>query len=442
MSRALILIMITAFMLSACYEPVTKQPQENATVEINETVEVVEDPVEEVEPEPVKTGELPDRNFTLSELQRRIMDVTGEAANFAKAEGTPVVQELVDKGEYLVRDNPSPLAKNWVIHVLEEEKIEDMQDLYRKVSSPGWTVWRYYINETEWGWLHEPLTEAELESLLPNYPYKRKYLKESDLIYVNTEEEPVETSKGEILRFSMLSMVVNQFDYWQEDWEKPLLVYKIPCTKDTIVYMKPEWSLNFGSMQFLNQKKDTVVSNWNNKISSIEQEMLGRAENIMEFCGIEDHMYEDADFGDYSDDRELYHNWRLYHRTDYDHDFSASVEFKKERIHDLYRIESIDIDFLDEDDSPKLGDSYRSLYLRVTIDDSGEEIDYIDQFLKSNYMRGERLEMEIEKDVDVTFGPDSEVVLWIYKGDSEMTDQHRYYIGDPVRISLDTSIVS
>jgi len=419
------------------------EPTEEVEEELEENISIIlNDSSEHIETiESLISNELPDRNFTLQQLEDFIDGMT-DFKYFFKEENNsePVVIDLRNKNHTLIRSNQ--IEKNFVIHFINntEDLLQDMKDFYAFVKAPDWQVWRYYINETEWGWLYPELSEEELMAILPKYDYRKYYKNDQHSIWIDYDvtEKPVVTSLGTILQFNMESMVLSQFGYWQGNWEPSLLVYKVPCTKDIVVYIKPRWSEDFGYTGHANQKKEAANKNWERDIERKKPEMINYSDQIMEFCGIRNSMFNGIKFKSYENSTKLVHNWNVYFRLLYNFTFNVTnitvVETDKG-----YKVTGVNVSFISYDGKDfEVFNRFTHILVKMEINDSGRIDLYHDTFIKPGlwFKVGERFDRYIEKEYKFTFGENATMIFWPYFGRDELAERQKYYLGDPVIVKI------
>jgi len=415
-----------------------KEEKSNEQAIVEDTSEI-QTPIVSSSDELIQSNELPTRNFTIEELQDFINELENRINLFTPEddENIPYVIEAKNKGQSLVRTNKE--TKYWVIHIINDsnKQLEDANDFYNFVKSPDWQAWRYYINETTWKWLYKPLEEDELKELLPKYKYI-DYINSmnSDWVDYDVEENPVTTSQGNILKFDMGAMIFDQFGYWQGNWENQKLIYKIPCTKDVVVYLRPRWGIGLGNTGHWNQKKETAVKNWEEDVRLTEPKILNYSNEIMRFCGIKKNMFEEVDFDSYEYHSTLVNNWKVYFRVLFNYSFDVDFSIKEGSYPKTYLLKDINLTFVSYDKNDFLKNCYLSV--EILINDSGKVKDYLDQSIKGGRIKvEEKVTKFLEKDSSESFGENATIIFKPYLGWEDVGENYKYYIGSPIVKKVD-----
>lgn len=422
----------------------TQQPFENINESIitrdsiepvidlnNETSKIVNNTtVKDVVVEDLAPKEFPVRNFTIEDLKQKIIEVEGIESNFREDNRSlQILEEIREKGEVVHTSNFE--MKNWVIHIVNEP-INNIQDFYDYVRTPKWKMWRYYINETAWGWLYPEIDEDELKKILPYYNYK-EYIKIPVLdldIYENTEK----LSYGDIIRFRQDMHLYGQFGYWQGNWEPSLVIYKIPCTKNIVVYHRPRWRIGFGYTGHANQKRESAKKNWARDLALELPNMDTIAGEIMDFCGVKKAMFNGYSPA-YEKHQRLVNSWKVYFRMVFNYTFDADIKAKT--YGEKFKIDTVDITFTPLDPNDFMKKSYLSV--KMWINDSGKIEEYHDFFVKGGKMSvGESVIKHIEKETPRPFKANATMIFQPYIGWEDLGSAYSYDIGPKLTYKIPT----
>jgi len=417
-------------------ETVGEEPEVSAIIE-----EESEETKKEVE---IFSNELPERTFTIEELGKYISKLVNFTHVFREDNSTKdydkYVIELKKKDNILLTSNNQ--HKGWVIELINNPKnnLETTDDFYNYVRADNWKGWRYYVNETRWGWLHKPLTKEELEEIVPNYDYKTRYHTDIYSAWIDHDvyEEVINTSRGKILQYRMEAMLFTpeKEGYWIGNWENAKLIYKIPCCKDIIIYYRPMWRMGFGYTGHVNQKKETAKKNWERDIQGRLPEVIKYSEKIMEFCGINKKMFQNVSFKNYEYHEQLVHNWKVYYATVFNYTFDADIKIKPtDPDNETYEIEFINVTFISYENETY----FKSLKLKIELEIYGVKMDYHDIALKSgNTYFGEIIKKSFVPP-DRSFKTNTTIILkpyYKYYGAEDVIEAYKYYIGKPLRKKL------
>jgi hypothetical protein len=384
---------------------------------------------------PVSKNELPDRNFTLEQLESYIEGISDFPYNFEEENNKePIVLEALSKNQKLIRSNQA--EKNFVIHTFPANSFDTMKDFYTFVKAPKWQYWRYYINETSWILLQPPLTASELKNILPNYDYDQYYRNDEYSTWVDYDikETPIETSQGTILEYDMESMVMSQFGYWQGNWEPAYLIYKIPCTKDIVIYHKPRWS-EYGDTTYANMKKAEVNVQWQRDIERMRIKVINYSESIMRFCGVQKSMYDGVRFTGYSQSVKVVQNWHVFYRTIFNFSFAASF-LPGTVVRNGYEKSNISMSFIHYDKTDEGFYRESNLMLKLQYNSSGRITDLDDTYVIPGLgvIYNERYSRNFVEDKSIPLN--STLILWPYFGYLDEPENQKFYIGAPVQLKV------
>ena len=326
-----------------CDNQEKKENEQESRHTEKETEEIVRE--EEEKSDKVQTKELPDRSFTMQELEEAIEIIEDRASIFQEVEEeTPILKELKEENQKLIVSNRNRNTKTWALQIIDEKErqLKNSEDFIEFVDSPEWQMWRFYTNESNWKLLYRSLTQDELEESVYNYEY-RDYLK-SGYIDIDTRQDRFTTKYGSIPQYRLETMWFDQFDNWEGNLEPGILIYKIPCTKDVVIYYRPRWKDNFGSTGYLGISKENVIKHWEEDINSKKEENREIIEKVMFFCGIRDNNFIETDaFSEYSNASKRVLDWQIYYAKLFN--FTLDIDIEKEEMIDENKVSITGINF-------------------------------------------------------------------------------------------------
>jgi hypothetical protein len=371
--------------------------------------------------------QLPDTNLTVAELERFISTTSGVEYSF-KSGDDRYTSEARARNQFLfASDNTN---KWWVIHRLSGTKLDDISCYYSFVRSPSWQAWRYYINDTVLKTSYRPLSPEELSGVLPGYSYLRYLNQDSKWVDIDVYEEPISVPEGIVLQYRLEMLVHDQYGHVQYNWQPPVVLYKVPCTKNIVVYIRPQFGLDFGNAVVLNLKKEGFLENWMREIERQKPSMLNYSSQIMQFCGVNKSMFW-FDFDKYENHYELVSNQRVYYRLLFNYSLEANFSLKDAGYDDYYKFRDVNVTFVNRDDNVALSNTHLSV--KIVINDSGEIIDYLDTSLIGGTVGvGERVNKYISIPSRDMFRKNSTVLFLPYIGTPGYFEGERYYIGPPI----------
>lgn len=377
------------------------------------------------------SGLLPGRSFDIESLTKYINNMTAKQRIFrTDTSDTPYLKQLRGKGQKIIASDFA--NKYFVIQLLNSSTNKGCGDFYDFARANNWDGWRYYINETSWHFLTRPLSREELQRILPKYDYKDYIGIQSNWIDVIVRERPLQTRHGQIPQYEFLTMIMDQYGYWQGAWESFLYLLKVPCTQDTVVYIRPEWDINFGRTMIANQKQEHVFTNWEADIGRKQGLLIEYADKIMDFCGI--NTLPNMSIQAFSNQTKLVYNWKVFFRQVFKYSFSARAETQNET-DGSFKIKSVNMTFVNYETSIRM--DYDYLSVKMQINDSGTIKDYYDPFIKGGKLvLGEKITQYYERESLESFGRNATMILMPYLGWSELAEPKRYYIGSPLVLKI------
>jgi len=257
------------------------------TAEQPETVKQAEkEIVEQRGQETQETNSLPKTSVKLEELQAFLTKKVPRDSIYSK---DPFEVKLNGPNSFYVSE-----SKTWGIY--QVNRLSDQLKENTWIDTPSWEFLKYYDNSTKDKYPH--LTEQQFNDMftedqpssgnneyinyyIHKYEYE-DYLKDSTLISEDKYEEPIETTRGAVIRYRITQAIIDKDGKWTEKWEEPLLFYKISCTQDIVLFLKLE-SL-FHRISTINLKPEEIADTWK-KIADNDNKLLVFDE-IMHFCGI------------------------------------------------------------------------------------------------------------------------------------------------------------
>lgn len=416
------------------------QGQPSILTEEPEEPEIVKEQETDKERQETNTppNELPERGFSIEELSAFINKMSGSSKFLEYDLNTSYANKLKENNHLVFTNNNQ--YKTWVIEVInnKEGSLETINDFYNYVKAENWEGWKFYVNETSWHWLHTPLTENELKEAVPDYDYKTRYRTDlySSWIDHDVTEKVINYLNKTILQYRMETMIFTpeqEDGFWIGNWENFKLIYKIPCTKDIIVYYRPKYDTT-AEAYFISQKKDGVMDFWERDIEKILPTTLNYSKQIMDFCGINQEMFENAAFNGYDEHNKLVHNWKVYYALVFNYTFNANVTLKpSDPDNETFKIDHINITFISYEEESVL----KTLRVKIELEtemktyDYGEATIYVGNVNPGYVIKKNGISFEHEK-----FGKNTTIIFKPYYGTKETPDYYKYHIGQPIRKKL------
>ena len=383
--------------------------------------------VNQVLPE-INDTEFPARTFALIKFEKFLNNLSKVDYDFQTEESNSTRGlELQNRRESLVRSDNS--NKAFVLHVLSQPRLSNATEFASFVSSPVWDAWHYYINDTMFHWTYRPLLESELASLLPGYSFDKYVGKDSTWIDYDVYENPIYTSLGTVFEYRLETTIYDQYGYMQGNWQDPVLLYKVPCTNDMVVYLRPKVGIDFGSLVQLNQKKAVVEENFAREIAGRRQQMISEAEAVMRFCGIKKSMFSGYQFESFEQHEHLVENDRVFYKLLYNYSLNIGLLLKDAGPKDMYKIQSLNITFAQLDKNKGLG--FTHISAKVFFQSLGSYVEYRDiQIFGGTLQTGVPVSRYDSQSSKVMFDVNSTIVVRPYMGFADSYEADRIYLGE------------
>lgn len=282
--------------------------------------------------------------------------------------------------------------KFYVVDVLED-KVYDSKEFYERFSAKNWEGYLHFLNATDMGVLHPPLTEDNFS----NEKDYKEYVQERYLVEQTFVENTIDLENGKVLEYQLLNWVYDPFGNFKGSWQDTLLIYKIYCSPNLIVFIRPDWTKLGFSLS--GADSDTIRKNWESSINELRQEMLDTSNKILKTCPVNKDFFKDIPSEKFESSETLAYYWK----TDYQFywnlttDISTEIEPSKEE----YLLKRVNISFTNNEPRTLWGD----LLLDIdTVSDGKESYEF-----KSEKRLGEKIKDEetIQRELEADH-PDEE----------------------------------
>jgi len=405
---------------------------------INEAENIQETVVnEENQTVNAESNALPNRAFSIDELSAFITKISGAPKLYIDNSSDKYIKTypdiLKEKNHVLYTNNNQ--YKIWTVEIINNpnDRLETMNDFYNYVRAENWDGWKYYVNLTTWRWLIPPVTEKELKEIIPRYDYKTQYKTYVYSTWVDHDvlEKVINDLNQPVLQYRLETIIFTPEEengYAIGNWEALKLIYKIPCTKDIIVYYNPKWD-SYDDASIWNQNKDEILKFWERSINQKMPTSLKYAHEIMNFCGITNTSFSNTFFQDYEKHERLVHNWKIYFAKIFNYSFDAEVVVKPTSPDNKsYEIDHINMSFVSHD----VEEDMKSLRVKIEIETAGNTYDYGDIKLYSG-----NTYPDTEKNMTISlthneFGKNTTIVFkpyYGYIGYTDIPEEYKYYLG-------------
>ena len=320
--------------------------------------DVVNGPIEEIK-EQLKRG----KDYTEEQLKEDLTSIFGSSRyNISNFTRDPSHPDYIRSSE----------LKYHVIHTIKKP-INTFEEFCKVYCGKNWDGWAYYINISELS-LYTPLLGRENFSAEKEY---KDYVKDRELANNTKKERIYEVENGKVLEYKFWLLQQDDFGNFEANLMPYLVVYKVYCTPNMTVLIRPRWedfSVSDGG------KLTELIINWELEDDRVREEILERANKILKLCPVEKNFFDNYDFEPYfeSDLRNYY--WRMFYAHDIN--LTRAVEIGAEKLYkerDVYILKNVSISFTNHHIYP-----IYDVGLKVTVKADDEKIEY-DYYNKKDF---------------------------------------------------------
>jgi len=350
MKKIIVFFILGVFLISGCQIP-----------------EEVKEKPEETKPE-IKTKIEPAQkiDYTIENLQEDINSLF-ERTNY------DFIQDKEDP-EYYIGNG----QKFYVINVFDEE-IQTSTKFYDKFSAQNWKGNLHFLNKTAMRLLHPPLTEK-------NFTHKNQYMdyvQNRALIEQITIEKQYDLENGKVLEYQFINWMYDPYNQFQGAWEDTLLIYKIYCSPNLVVFIRPGWEkIQLG---VLGQKIDETYKNWELTVERLRPEFLDISNKILKLCPVSKSFFNNLPDQEFKTTTTL----AYYYKTDLQYYWNLttdiSTEIEPSSREGEYLLKRINVIFTNYEDSTIWG----PLLLDIeTLADGKDEATFVSEKSIGKFLRG------------------------------------------------------
>jgi len=397
--------------------------------------------INEEKPETEIGGLLPERKFGMEQLSAELSRIMNKSIILKEdnIRTDQFIKDMHQKSHTFLTNNNE--FRDWVIEYIQnpDEQIESIQEFYDYIEADKWTGWNYYVNETTWKWLYPPITEQELKEIDQNYNFNTNYRGEiySAWVDIDVKEKGFQTESLPIAEYQLITMILSsppqEKRYWLGNWEPFLIVYKIPCTKDIIIYHRPDYKYVIEA-SFWNYKKDEITNTWQREIDGMKSKSVPRIKEILKFCGVKEDAVNYGEFKESSSTTQKVHNWKVYYARVFNYSLEAEANvLPADPDNETFKIKMVNISmtsFLDEE-------YFLSLRVKIELETDGKKRYYYDASLspQGKFLYGEKKSVELSVRQNERIRKNTSMIIRPYYGETD-GGFYQYFIGKPKILKL------
>ncbi|MBI2668901.1 hypothetical protein HYX14_03600 [Candidatus Woesearchaeota archaeon] len=320
-------------------------------------------------------------------VKNEILDYTSYNLNELKGDLNSILGS-----EYSWEEDSSDLgfynSNHLKLYAIQEpdEGIISSQEFYERFSAKKWTGYLHFLNQKNMGLLQPELDKKSFSS---EEKY-REYIIYRITVEQTIREKVIDVGNGKVMEYQLLNWKFDNNGYFEGVWENTLLIYKIYCSPDKIIYIRPGGDMLGMSMS--EAKRSEVYNNWESTVLFVRKKMLNLSNRILQECPVDKDFFSNFPENEFKSSKTFYYYkpvaleqfWKL--STDVSAKVGPAKNYDGNVIESKYTLEQIDIIFNNND----AFDIQDNLFLDIkTIADSKEEEDFVSEkkmgyFLKVN----------------------------------------------------------
>lgn len=381
------------------YWNIARGPVMGKLIVQDRSLDIIDEPIEEVIEQTKK-----DDAYTEEHLKEDLIGIFNtsryELSNFTRDPSFP---------DYIRSSD----LKYYTIHINKNKQMKTFKEFCENYCGGNWDGWQYYINKSEFD-LFTPLLGKENFSNENEY---KTYTQERILANHTQKETIYEVENGKVLEYKFWLLEQDNLGNFESNLLGYLLVYKVYCTPNMTVLIRPRWE-DFSVGQV--DKLSKVMANWELEDDRVREDVLKNVNKILKACPVEKEFFDNYDYKPYfkSDLRDYY--WKVYYANDFNLTRKIEVGVKKVyKDEDYYVLENMNVSFINN--------HFYSLYgvgLRVIVkaDDEKKEYDYYEKDdFRYEIKSGEKITKTLkQKEINFLHNITVMATLYIPNGDVDV----------------------
>jgi len=231
------------------------------------------------------------------------------------------LKELLDAGFGLIEEEENPnyyfLGSSKLAAIEIHEDLDTPSEFCKKDCANFWEGQYAFVNKTYISWLFPPLKESDFDNQLK---YRNYELYSQNVNLAITEKE-IELENGKVLEYNYMPWVTNENGYFQYAWVETLFMYKIYCSPNMTILIRPKWqNLMIGER---GSDLETASKNWESDLAPEKEKLLKAANEILARCPVEKEFFDDYNFPHYESSKLM--KFHLDTWYDYYYNFTADI---------------------------------------------------------------------------------------------------------------------
>lgn len=275
-----------------------------------------------------------EKHYDLEQLEKEVNEIMGSSYQFEEDDSYP---------DYV----RSSALKYYVFHIIKDknEFIESPKEFCKTYCATNWKGWEYYINMSNYR-AYQPLATRNNFTNEENY---KDYLRDASYLKHMVVEKSYRLKNGVVLEYQLILWHMGNSQTYFEGAGSfgTSLIYKIPCAPNITIFIRPKWDIY--TIQFPAATMEDTYKTWNDYIVPVRQELLQKADELLERCPISSDFFENYEFPEYSDSKMLVGYWKIYYNYFFNLTRNVSIGVKQKN-DGAFVLKQVNISFTNYDD--------------------------------------------------------------------------------------------
>ena len=175
----------------------------------------------------------------------------------------------------------------------------------------------------------------------------KDYIQNAVYVNITVIEKSYNVENGKVLEYQLLPWVQSLFGQFLGAYDETQLVYKVYCSPNMTVLMRPEWDEI--QVSFPVTTMDETRKTWDNHIIPLRKRFLSKANELLARCPVEKEFFEGYAFPDYEKSELLAVYWKSYFKFYLNMTESLDIGVEPSRSEGKYLLKEINLSFTNND---------------------------------------------------------------------------------------------
>ena len=242
-----------------------------------------------------------------------------------------------------------------------DEKLVDINDFEERYASNDWQGYGHFLGDS-YLLLNRLHTKYDSETFETESKY-REYSQKGYQVEQKIIEKTIELDEGYVKEYQNFNWLFSQYGYHVGSYVDTLLIYKIYCSPDLVVFLRPKWEDM--RISWRNAKSETAYGNWESIVRNVRENLLNKSNEILKTCPVEKSYFENINKNDFESVKSSYYYYPIDFERNWDFKIDISevelvpvLDNKNRIIQEKYALKTINVVFENNDDLDLLGEFY------------------------------------------------------------------------------------